>query len=100
MRDVTSGTNAIKNTTKGYNAGPCQLSLLANHRHAGCRVDHFIDLAGLEAGGEINVVRIGDDAPPSSRANDQLSRGIVCGGASSPSRTSSTAFGLSRSSLG
>jgi hypothetical protein len=36
----------------------------------------------------------------SSRANDQLSRGIVRGRAASPSRTSSTAFGLSRSSLG
>src|SRR6516164_6654609 len=36
----------------------------------------------------------------SSRANDQLSRGIIRGRASSPSRTSSTAFGLSRSSLG
>src|ERR1700730_1374579 len=34
-----------------------------DHRRAGCRVDHLIDPAGFEAGGEIDVVRVGDDTP-------------------------------------
>lgn len=44
-----------------YDTARCQQAQ-PNHRRAGRRVDHLIDPAGLEAGGKMDVVRIGDDA--------------------------------------
>ena len=45
---------------KGYDIARRQQTQ-PDHRRAGCRVDHSIDFAGFEAGGEIDVVWIGDD---------------------------------------
>jgi hypothetical protein len=72
-----------------------------NHRSPCRGVDHVVDVAGFEAGGEIDVVGVRDH-PSRYQLGERpfLAGDIARGGAASLSRTNSNAFGSSRSLQG